>query len=72
MRLEISKKNISRHKGDIDTDMDDLRERIRKAEEDRMDKYYKQVGILQDWVAKNRDAIDDNIKMVEGLSVYFN
>ena len=52
--------------------MDDLRERIRKAEEDRMDKYYKQVGILQDWVAKNRDAIDDNIKMVEGLSVYFN
>lgn len=57
VRLEIGKKSTARHKEEIDTNMAELHERIRKAEEDRMDKYYKQVGQVQDWVHSNREMI---------------
>ena len=36
-----------------------------------MSKYYKQVGILQDWMHSAQSKVIDSFKMTESLSVYF-
>lgn len=45
--------------------------RIDRAEEDRMDKYYKQVSVVQDWTESVKDFVNDSAKMTENLSSYF-
>ena len=52
--------------------MKGLHARLDKAEDDRMDKYYKQVGQLQDWVVSHKEQIEDNRKMVESLTFFYN
>ena len=36
-----------------------------------MDKYYKQVSELQDWVTQAKPKVADSIKMVEGLANFY-
>ena len=45
--------------------------RIRKAEEDRMAKYYKQVSELNEWRREAQDNINDNNTMLEAVANHF-
>lgn len=51
--------------------MKDLRDRIDKAEKDRMHKYYGEVAELRDWATSVKKKINDNDKMAEAVGHYF-
>ena len=71
MKIELLKKTFERQNLDFNDSIDQLTKRIDRAEHDRMDKYYRQVAELQDWVYKVRNKIDDNARMTEAVSHYF-
>ena len=49
METKLNQKLISTTAEEIKIEVSALTKRIRKAEEDRMAKYYKQVSELNDW-----------------------
>ena len=56
-QVKLNTSVMERQTIDFNTTMDRLTKRIRKAEEDRMSKYYKQVAELQDWKTKTEPII---------------
>ena len=71
VKLTVYMKDSDRHKNDYDEQMEKLTQRIDKAESDRMQKYYKQVSELQDWVNGAKQKVEDSCQLSKGLVNFF-
>ena len=67
-KVDVLKNDFDRQGNDFDLKIQKLTKRIDKAEEDRMDKYYKQVSELQDWVNEFKPHAVLNNQMIAGFA----
>ena len=67
----INKNTIERVSTDFSQQTALLTKTVKKAEHDRMSKYYKQVGELNDWRLKVQESIENNIKITDAVSTHF-
>ena len=71
MRMSVIEEQYRRQSEDFNLNMDDLKNRIEKAEKDRMHKYYGQVSELNDWATSVKKKIEDTTQMCNSLAHYF-
>ena len=70
-QLAVTQSELARQGEDFESRVEALYKRINKAEADRMDKYYTQVGELQDWAFSVKSQISESYEMTEALSRFF-
>ena len=70
-KISVYRTDYERYKKEFDAKIQKLMHRVDKAEADRMDKYYKQVSEVQDWVHKVREKVDYSAVMAEGVANFF-
>ena len=67
----VNKHTIDRTISDFTEQTTALTKIIKKAEHDRMSKYYKQVSDLNEWRIKMQGHIDDSIKITDAVATHF-
>ena len=59
-KVNVYKNDFELYKKEFDEKIEQLTKRIDRAEADRMDKYYRQVSELQDWVNGAKKKVEDS------------